>query len=152
MDIESGMNAYHDNEDSIQTKKHFSKLIQQKQYVGELYSINYESARVLVHDHERQAVGGIPSLCFLLATRVTPESDNLDFKDEDTSVIVLRVLDAASLPNNVEAERVRVETAQRVSGEIDLNWDSDGVMDPKNKGIFRICCDRMPYNRHFFLG
>lgn len=133
MDIESGINYYHDNEDIIRAKDCFSQLIQTEQYVGELYSINYESARVLVHDHERQSVGGIPSLCFLLATRVNPEADKIDFKEEDSSVIILRVLDSASLPNSTEAERIRVETAQRISGEIDLNWDSDGVMDPKTR-------------------
>jgi len=133
VDIESGINLYHDNEDVIQAQRHFAQLIQPEQYVGELYSINYESARVLVHDHERQTVGGIPSLCFLLATRVNSEDEGLDFKDEDSSVIVLRVLDSASLPNNTEAERIRVETAQRVSGEINQNWDSDGVMDPKTR-------------------
>jgi len=45
----------------------------------------------------------------------------------------LRVLDSAPLPNSSEAERIRVETAQRVSGEIATNWDSDGVMDAKTK-------------------
>jgi DNA helicase HerA-like ATPase len=133
MDIESGINLYRDNEDVIRAKEWFSQLIQPKQYVGELYSINYESARVLVHDHERQMVSGIPSLCFLLATRVNPETDRIDFKDEDSSAIILRVLDSASLPNSTEAERIRVETAQRISGEINLNWDSDGVMDPKTR-------------------
>ena len=133
MDIESGINYYHDNEDIMQADKYFSDLIQPKQYVGELYSINYESARVLVNDHERQAVGGIPNLCFLIATRINPTIGNSDFKDEDSSIIILRVLDSASLPNSMEAERIRVETAQRVSGEIDLNWDNDGVMDPKTR-------------------
>jgi len=133
MDIEAGINYYHDNEDVIRSKELFLQLIQPGQYVGELYSINYESARILVHDHERQSVGGIPSLCFLLATRVNPTAELIDFKDEDSSVIILRVLDSASLPNSTEAERIRVETAQRISGKIDLNWDSDGVMDPKTR-------------------
>jgi hypothetical protein len=133
MDIESGIDYYHDKEDFIQAKEHFLKLIQPEQYVGELYSINYEFARVLVHDHERQSVGGIPSLCFLLATRINPEANHIDFKDEDSSAIILRVLDSASLPNSTEAERIRVETAQRISGEMNLNWDSDGIMDPKTR-------------------
>jgi len=38
-----------------------------------------------------------------------------------------------TLANSIEAERIRVETVQRISGEIDLNWDSDGVMDPKTR-------------------
>jgi hypothetical protein len=37
-------------------------------------------------------------------------------------------MDAASLPNAFEAERVRVESAQRASGE-DIHWDSPDLMD-----------------------
>ena len=143
MGIEDGINQYHNKEDVIQAKKLFSRLIQPNQYVGDLYSINYETSRVLVHDHARQKVGGIPSLCFLLATRVSVDDENLDFKDEDSSVIILRVLDSAALPNSMEAERIRVETAQRISGEIDVNWDSDGIMDPKTRvylGYAAISC------------
>jgi len=143
MGIEDGINQYHDKEDVTQAKKYFSRLIQPNQYVGDLYSIDYETARVLVHDHARQKVGGIPSLCFLLATRISVDDENLDFKDEDSSVIILRVLDSAVLPNSMEAERIRVETAQRISGEIDVNWDSEGVMDSKTRvylGYAAISC------------
>ena len=45
-------------------KKWFQSLIQKDQYVGELYSINYETAKIQIHDNERQKVGGIPSLSF----------------------------------------------------------------------------------------
>ncbi|MBK9096842.1 MAG: DUF87 domain-containing protein [bacterium] len=116
----------------VDTKKIFSELIQSNQYVGELFSINYETARVQIHDNERRNVGGIPSLCFLIATRVNPSIEN-DFKEEDTSVILLRVMDAAQLPNSAEAERIRVEAAQRISGEIEKHWDSDGAMDTKTR-------------------
>lgn len=106
-------------------------LIQEQQYVGDVYSINYETALVQIHDFHRQRVGGIPSLSFLLATRIMPWNDaNLDYKQEDCSVILLRVLDAASLPNDIEAQRVRVETAQRVSGETGVHWDEADSMDP----------------------
>ncbi|MDR0248982.1 MAG: DUF87 domain-containing protein [Oscillospiraceae bacterium] len=133
MDIEGGIKQYHDDKDIIRTRELFAQLIQPDQYAGELYSMNYESARLLIHDHERQKVGGIPSLCFLIATRVNPKNSSLDYKDEDSSVMLLRVLDSAALPNSAEAERIRVETAQRVSGEIEQNWDSDGVMDAKTR-------------------
>jgi len=73
-------------------------------------------------------VGGIPALSFLVATRISPEQQ-IDVREEDASVILLRVLDHADLPNASEALRVRVETAQRVSGELDKNWDHRDVMD-----------------------
>lgn len=117
-----------------ETRQWFQKLIQQEEYVGELYSINYETARVIIHDSERKKVGGIPSLSFLIATRVDPaNASDLDFKSEDASFILLRVMDSAPLPQDKEAERIRVETAQRVSGETERHWDSDGAMDTKTK-------------------
>jgi hypothetical protein len=38
-------------------------------------------------------------------------------------------MDHADLPNAEEAKRVRVENAQRVSGEVGVNWDDCAVMD-----------------------
>ena len=83
-------------------------------------------------------VGGIPSLSFLIASRIFPEENNenfknIDFRSEDASFILLRVIDGAPLPQDKEAERIRVETAQRVSGEPEKHWDSDGAMDAKTR-------------------
>jgi len=121
MSIEKGLNERLDIDRKTETKQQFQKLIQTEQYIGDLYSINYETAKVIVHDFHRQKVGGIPSLCFLIATRVDPNSNEIDFKSEDSSFILLRVMDSASLPQDKEAERIRVETAQRISGETEKN-------------------------------
>lgn len=106
-----------------------SGLIDPESYVGEVYSLGYNNALVQIHDHHRQKVGGIPALSFLLATRVMPGMP-FDIREEDSSVILLRVLDHADLPNAQEALRVRVETAQRVSGDNSKTWDDKDVMDP----------------------
>lgn len=138
MNIEQAIEKIIDTDRRIETKQRFKNLIQTSEQVGDLYSINYETARVIIHDSARQQVGGIPSLCFLIATRICPEDDNesfnkLDFKSEDASFILLRVMDSAPLPQDKEAERIRVETAQRVSGETEKHWDSDGAMDAKTR-------------------
>ena len=110
--------------------KWFAKLIQPDQYVGEVYSISYSTALVQIHDYQRQFVGGIPSLSFLVATRLNPKSEeSVNYQAEDSSVILLRVLDAAPLPNDAEAERIRVESAQQVTGELDKHWDDENAMD-----------------------
>ncbi len=98
-------------------------------YVGEVFSLGYEDALVQIHDFHRQGVGGIPALSFLVATRVATQS-TLDVRVEDASVILLRVIDHADLPNAQEALRVRVETAQRVSGDTNRSWDDRDIMDP----------------------
>ena len=122
---------------SEEAKNWFQKLIQPEQYVGELYSINYETAKVMIHNFHRQKVGGIASLSFLIATRVNPFSNDssIDFTKEDSSIILLRVMDSTMLPQDIEAERIRIETAQRVSGEEDKQWDVS-AMDARTKNIF----------------
>ena len=131
MSIERGLNERRQDDRKAEVKQLFEKLIQPEQQIGDLYSINYETARVIVHDFARQKVGGIPSLSFLIATRVNLDTE-IDFKAEDSSFILLRVMDSAPLPQDSEAERIRVETAQRVSGE-DLNWDQQGAMDARTR-------------------
>lgn len=109
-------------------------LVDPAAYVGEVYSVGYETALVQIHDFHRQRVGGIPALSFLLATRVSP-AGRVDPRTEDASLILLRVLDHADLPNAQEALRVRVETAQRVSGDPERSWDDRDVMDPTTNQI-----------------
>ena len=132
-DLKETIQAEHTKLKSEDSKRIFSDLIQTTQYVGELFSINYETARIQIHDNERKNVGGIPSLSFLIATRVNPADTSIDFREEDASIILLRVMDAAQLPNSAEAERIRVEAAQRISGEVEKHWDSDGAMDTKTR-------------------
>lgn len=110
----------------------FGGLIQAAQYVGEVYSMGYETALVQIHDFHRRRVGGIPSLSFLIATRLDPaQLGNVDYTAEDSSVLLLRVMDAAPLPSQPEAERIRAEVASRVSGETGTHWDESAVMDAK---------------------
>lgn len=104
------------------------ELVEADAYVGEVVSLGYNEAILQIHDFHRQQVGGIPALCFLLASRVNPQTTP-DVRTEDASVILLRVMDHADLPNAEEAKRVRVENAQRVSGEVGVNWDDRAVMD-----------------------
>lgn len=124
------------NNRKVETKKWIQDLLQTSQLVGDLYSINYESAKVIIHDTFRHNVGGIPSLSFLIASRLDPNNcENVDYKDEDTSFILLRVMDSTSLPQDVEAERIRVETAQRVSGNTSKNYDDNSAMDYRTKNL-----------------
>ena len=121
-----------DNQQQIEAakaKEILIKLIQPEQYIGDVYSIGYEFANVQIHDFYRRQVGGIPSLCFLVATRISTDSEILDYQQEDSSVILLRVMDSTPLPGHTEAERVRVEIAQKVAGEPNVHWDSDVNMD-----------------------
>lgn len=133
MSIEKILSGELSNKDSDESLSIFKSLIQTQEYVGEVISINYEETLLQIHDHERMKVGGIPALSFLVATRINPALDSIDYKDEDSSFILLRVMDASALHNHTESQRIRSETAQRVSGDIDKHWDSDGNMDTRTR-------------------
>jgi hypothetical protein len=121
-------------DDILKAGIELAELVEADAYVGEVYSIGYDEALVQIHDFNRRQVGGIPALSFLLATRIIPGS-NPDVRKEDASIILLRVLDHADLPNAQEALRVRVENAQRVSGELDKTFDHRDVMDPTTNNL-----------------
>jgi hypothetical protein len=120
--------AEHAGKVSIQeTDDLLGRLIQPSQYIGHLFGMSYGNALVQVHDSDRKRTGGIPGLSFLVASR---RADGVNFDNEDASVLLLRVLDAAPLPTDREAERLRVEAAQRASGiEEGKNWDDPDVID-----------------------
>jgi DNA helicase HerA-like ATPase len=126
-------------------------LVEEAAYVGEVYSLGYDDALVQIHDHHRRRVGGIPALSFLLATRIAPGS-TVDVREEDSSVLLLRVLDHADLPNAQEALRVRVENAQRVSGEVDKNWDHREVMDATTNYLLSYAGVRCRVLGTFYVG
>ena len=86
--------------------------INDKTQVGDLLSLNYSEAIVLVHDALRQEVGGLPMGCFLLATRIAPNTRPKADK-EDTALILLRVVGHAPLPNRMDTETWRFDAAQR---------------------------------------
>jgi Helicase HerA, central domain len=122
------------DENLVAAAKVIHNLIDESAYIGEVYSLGYEEALVQIHDFHRQAVGGIPALSFLIATRIA-STGQTDIRNEEASVILLRVIDKADLPNADEALRVRVENAQRVSGEKSKNWDDREVMDPSTHNL-----------------
>ena len=109
-------------------------LFDPQAYVGEVFSLSYETALLQVHDHHRRKVGGIPALSFLVATRINPD-DDFAVDREDASVILFRVMDKADLPSETEATNIRVELSRRVSGEPSLNWEADEVMDAETSHL-----------------
>lgn len=62
MSIEKGLIERLDSDRKIETKQNFEKLIQQEQYIGDLYSINYENApfnrQTLIQAPKGQTISG----------------------------------------------------------------------------------------------
>lgn len=126
--IEQVIEDYETTDEKREAQELLGSLVQADQYVGEVYSLGYETALVQIHDFHRREVGGIPSLCFLIATRLGPD-ETFDYAKEDSSIILLRVMDSTPLPNDDEATRVRVQAARQVSDPAEGHWDSSDVMD-----------------------
>ena len=103
-------------------------LIQPDRCVGDLISMDYDTAEVLIHDRLRQDVGGVPHGCLLLVTRIKPDDESLDLDDAQTSLILLRALRSSALPNDIEMKQARLEAGQRAAQTPD-NWDERGKTD-----------------------
>lgn len=114
---------------SLTAGSHIAGLIDPATLVGELLSINFSEAQVLVHDYLRQKVRGLPHGSFLIATRMILDTPVLnDAEDEETCLVLLRIVGDAPLPNANEMEHFRFQAGMR-STETSQTWDSPGHLD-----------------------
>ena len=79
-----------------------AQLIQEDQFVGWVFQIDYESAAVLTNDVWKTQANGIPRNCFLLATSIDPG-------EPAGEVILLRVMGSAPLPVDDKLIRLKIE-------------------------------------------
>ena len=103
--------------------------IKEEEKVGDLLSLDYAEAIILVHDALRQEVRGLPMGCFLLATRIAPNTKSKPRADkEDTALILLRVVGHSPLPNRMDTDNWRFDAARR-SIDSPEQWDADNKTD-----------------------
>jgi hypothetical protein len=105
------------------------QLVQKAQYVGETLRMDFRNVVIQVNDHQRREVGGIPHLSYLVASRIQNWKSPVDWTKEDSSVLLLRVLGAAPMPNDLMDNIVRSETARRAIGSDTPHWDAKDFMD-----------------------
>lgn len=105
------------------------KLIQKDNYVGEVVELEYKSAVVQINDHFREKVGGVASQTFLIATRINPLAPEFphieglkEHEKEDCCAVLLRVLNSADLPQDLDRKRNRSEFAQKTN-DIGGHWE-----------------------------
>ena len=89
-------------------------LIQTENYVGRIYSIDYENALVLTNDAWKQKVNGVPQNAFLIATAIEPEKYN-EVDEFDREVILLRVNGSCKLPQDDDNIRTKLDSIQNKS-------------------------------------
>ena len=116
-----------EQESAVEAGGKLASYINETTRVGDLLSLDYSEAIILVHDALRQEVRGLPMGCFLLATRVSPETQP-DANEEDTALILLRVIGHSALPNRTDTDTWRFDAARR-SIDSPEQWDADKRTD-----------------------
>lgn len=96
-------------------------------FVGYVYSMNFNEASVLTNDSFKESVAGIPHNSFLVATSINPQNI-ANSTDLDREVILLRVLGPSSLPFEDDFIKTRIENHQRRTEDERYSNDSlDGL-------------------------
>ena len=98
-------------------------LIQEDQFIGWTFRIDYETAIVLTNDLWKSRALGIPHNCFLLATALDPKKLT-DAKETAREVVLLRVVGSAALPMDDKLIQAKIEnlkdrTSPGPQGELD---------------------------------
>jgi hypothetical protein len=84
------------------------QLIQQDNFVGWTYGIDYQSALVMTNDLWKARSLGIPHNCFLVAATFNPEQF-ANVPEEDREVLLLRVIGSAKLPQDDDLVRTKID-------------------------------------------
>lgn len=117
----------------LEAAKDLHGFLTEEQCVGDIISMDYDTAEVLIHDRLRRDVGGVPHGCLLLATRLKPDPEpaalaECDLADPQVSLILLRALRSSPLPNDIEMKEARLRAGQRAA-QTEHNWDEGGKTD-----------------------
>lgn len=114
-----------------------TSLVDPDRYVGDLISLEYGSANILIHDYHKNVVGGIPHGCLLLATRITPDEPEItDPGHERMSLILLRVTGSIPLRSDMEADIARLEAVKRAN-DTAQNYDESRHTDQFTLDLLR---------------
>ena len=112
-------------------------MIQPDQYVGDLLSLDYEYADILIHDSHRVRVNGIPYGCLLIASRITPDGPTVnDPRDSRASLLLLRVSGNTRLNSDIDLNKARFEIVQR-SNDTEHNYDDARQTDQFTLNLLR---------------
>ncbi|WIG54978.1 MAG: hypothetical protein OJF61_000764 [Rhodanobacteraceae bacterium] len=98
-------------------------------FVGYVYRLSYDECFVQTNDAFKQHVNGLPHNCFLVAAGFDPANFSRSV-DVDREVVLLRVLGPATLPQDGDMVRTRIEHHQRRLETEKLPVDVNDGLDP----------------------
>lgn len=96
------------NINRVLQKDFLPQLIQQENFVGWTYGIDYQAAFVMTNDLWKARSLGIPHNCFLVAATFNPEQYAVA-PEEDREVLLLRVNGSAKLPQDDDLVRTKID-------------------------------------------
>src|SRR5688572_18855321 len=91
-------------------------------FVGYVYGMRFDEVLVLTNDQWKHSVNGIPHNSFLVAAGFNPERIT-NAAAIDKEVVLLRVLEPVSLPQDNDFVRTRIEHHQRRTSNEKLPGD-----------------------------
>ena len=112
-----------------------SQLVQEENFVGWVYNINYEEALVMTNDVWKEKVNGIPHNSFLLAAPFDPKNYG-KIRYIDKHGILLRVTGSSKLPQDDDMIKMKIDNFQNQEDPFDLSGNSDYDPLTKNKVQF----------------
>lgn len=98
-------------------------------FVGYVYGMRFDQALVLTNDEFKRKVNGIPHNSFLVAAGFHPEKFNSSHQI-DREVVLLRVLEPVTLPQDTDFVRTRIEHHQRRTIDEKYPDDVNDGLDP----------------------
>lgn len=121
--------------DNIKLNDRLLNLVQIDNFVGWIYSINYENALVITNDEWKQKVKGIPHNSFLVATSFDPAQFSKT-DESDRQIILLRVNGSCKLPQDDEMIKTKIDGFQKQKAVFNNNDIEDYDTFTKNKMQF----------------
>lgn len=100
------------NIDQLLAADPLPSLIQSENFVGWIYSIDYETALVMTNDLWKAQALGVPHNCFLVAASFDPNQFS-GVEELDRELILLRVVGSAKLPQDDDLIRTKIDNFQR---------------------------------------
>ena len=108
------------------------KLIQRENFVGWVFSLDYDNALVVTNDAWKYSVKGVPHNSFLVASSFTPDN-YAETNEIDREVILLRVTGTCKLPQDDDAIRTKLDNYQNQTELYPSQGREDFDVITKNK-------------------
>jgi hypothetical protein len=119
----------------IDVENKLLNLIQEDNFIGWVYSINYEKALIITNDEWKLKVKGIPHNSFLVATSFNPKKFT-EADEADQQVILFRVNGSCKLPQDDDMIRTKIDGFQKQKAIFREGEDEDYDIFTKNKMQF----------------